>query len=377
MLGKQWLNRYASTDMRGTAIERSQNRQRKLDGIVAWHFDYVMELLPLMLQAALLLLGCALSRYLWGINTTVAFVVIGVTSSGIIVCIIILLAGAAFESCPYQTLGSRALRYLAPKVQKILHSALSTISLVAFGRGEHNTSSTPEQGLDQQEIKLDLPCISWMLRTFLDKAVRLSSLKHFMAIASLADFHPTLVADCLSIFIGCVIVNRREVVITHESEELATVSATCFLRTFHHLSITDPTSSVFADLHQRYNDFFPLRLNFRGLPFHYTMAKIHDLVSSRIEWSNYRPSARGHTAVARDIAQAAEVEYEKTQHGKVPRWTLHFALRSLSLDPLPPPHVVADCLSIIAIDLGCVVSNTRGVASDECVLIPQVTFNLT
>jgi hypothetical protein len=64
MLGKQWLNRYQSTDMRGTAIERSQNRQRNLDGVVAWYFDYVLESLPLMLQVALLLLGCALSRYL-------------------------------------------------------------------------------------------------------------------------------------------------------------------------------------------------------------------------------------------------------------------------------------------------------------------------
>ena len=26
MLGKQWLNRYASTDMRGTGIERSRDR---------------------------------------------------------------------------------------------------------------------------------------------------------------------------------------------------------------------------------------------------------------------------------------------------------------------------------------------------------------
>ena len=94
MLGKQWLNRYVSTDMRGTAIERSQNRQRKLDGIVAWYFDSVMELLPLMLQAALLLLGCALSRYLWGTNITVASVVIGVTSSGLILYIFIIAAGA-------------------------------------------------------------------------------------------------------------------------------------------------------------------------------------------------------------------------------------------------------------------------------------------
>ena len=61
MLGKKWLNRYASTDVRGTSIERSQNRQRKLDGIVTWNFDRVMQSPPLMLQVALLLLGCELS----------------------------------------------------------------------------------------------------------------------------------------------------------------------------------------------------------------------------------------------------------------------------------------------------------------------------
>ena len=68
MLSKQWLNRYASVNMRGSAIERSQNRQQKLDGIDSRYFNYVMELPPLMLQAALLLLGCALSRYLWEID---------------------------------------------------------------------------------------------------------------------------------------------------------------------------------------------------------------------------------------------------------------------------------------------------------------------
>ena len=75
MLGKQWLNRYDSTDMRGTEIERAQSRQQKLNGIIAWYFHYVMESLPLMLQGALLLLGCALSHYLWEVNITVASVV--------------------------------------------------------------------------------------------------------------------------------------------------------------------------------------------------------------------------------------------------------------------------------------------------------------
>jgi hypothetical protein len=114
MLGKQWLNRYDSADMRGSAIERSQNRQRKLDGVIAWYFHYVMELLPLMLQAALLLLGAALSRYLWGIDITVASVILSATSFGALFYIFIIVAGAASESCPYQTPGSHILRYLWP-----------------------------------------------------------------------------------------------------------------------------------------------------------------------------------------------------------------------------------------------------------------------
>jgi len=43
MLGKQWLNRCAPVDMRGTMVERGQHRQRKIDGIVNWYFDHVME----------------------------------------------------------------------------------------------------------------------------------------------------------------------------------------------------------------------------------------------------------------------------------------------------------------------------------------------
>ena len=127
MLGKQWLNRYASTDMRGSAVERSQNRQRKLDGIVAWYFNYVMESLPLMLQAALLLLGCALSRYLWDISIVVASVAIGITSLGMAFYLFIIVAGAVFKNCPYQTPGSDALRHLGPKVWTVIHSAPSSI----------------------------------------------------------------------------------------------------------------------------------------------------------------------------------------------------------------------------------------------------------
>jgi hypothetical protein len=53
-------------------------------GIVTWYFDHVMEWSPLKLQFTLLLLGCALSFYLRGIDGTVTSVVLGITSFGIV-----------------------------------------------------------------------------------------------------------------------------------------------------------------------------------------------------------------------------------------------------------------------------------------------------
>ena len=127
MLGKQWLNQYISTDMRGSAIERSQNRQRKLDGIVTWYFHHVMESLHLMLQFALLLLGCALSRYLGEIDTTVASVVIGVTVFGLASYVFFVVAGMVSTSCPYQTPGAYFLRHLLPLALRTPSLALSVL----------------------------------------------------------------------------------------------------------------------------------------------------------------------------------------------------------------------------------------------------------
>ena len=128
MLGKQWLNRYASVDVRGSAIERSQHRQRKLNGIMAWYFEYVMEALPIMLQFSLLLLGCALSQYLWTVDTTIATVVLGATSFGALAYMLILIMGTLNESCPYQTPGSHFIRYAWRKSQSLRGLLYTTYS---------------------------------------------------------------------------------------------------------------------------------------------------------------------------------------------------------------------------------------------------------
>ena len=459
MLGKQWLNRYVSTDIRGTAIERSQNRQRKLDGVVTWYFDHVMEALPVMLQAALLLLGCALSRYLWEVSITVASVVIAVTSFGMIFYVFIIVAGTASESCPYQTPGARFLRHVFFTIfPSVFHSARSIIHklyifissnvfvfvsskfhkltkasfccrllaacssqtdtgacfgnivqmpgalildacfvvptmllaflwqtvwvlVAALFKAVYHRFFTPApqriRGLDQQTIKLDLRCVAWMLQTSLDKNVHLSSLRHLATMMTLADFDPTLVSGCFNVFIGCIKVDitDRRVAIMQGLEQLAAVSAICFLRTFHQLSVVDPGSSVLKDVRKRYNRVFPLQTDFRGLPFYYTITKIHALANKNwnprhVQWDDCRPSTQECISFTRSVAEVAQAVYRQTRHEKIPRWTLDFALHSLSLDPAPPPSAVADCLSIIAVDLGCDVSNVGFSMSDErCVHI--------
>jgi len=446
MLGKQWLNRYVSTDMRGTAIERSQNRQRKLDGVVAWYFDHVMEALPLMLQIALLLLGCALTHYLWGINITVASVVLSVTLFGITFYASVIVAGAVSESCPYQTPSARFLRHVFTIIRSAIHKFFIFVSpklhslaqssfccrlfvdlsfekpwysrtnigiffgfvlqvpgslimdfcflgpamlLVTFGRmmgrlgtvlsrtGYHwyrwlITTSPKMHSLDQKAIALDLRCISWMLQTSLDKAVHLSTMKHLATMMKLADFDPALVSGCFNVFVGCikVDVSNHKVAVVQGLEQLAAVSAMCFLRTFHHLSVVDPDSSVLKDVRKRYNWVFPAQTDFRGLPFYFTITKIHALANEswnphHIRWGHCTPSTQECISFTRSVAEVAQMVYQQTRRQKIPRWTLRFALHFLSLDPIPPTSAIADCLSIIAIDLGCNVSNTGFTMLDE------------
>lgn len=441
ILGKQWLNQYASTDNRGLTVEYSQSRQQKLDGIVTWYFDFVIELPPLMLQVALLLLGCALSRYLWEVNTTVASVVLGVTSFGVFFYILVLVVGVAFKSCPYQTPTSRLLRYLVQQVHRVFSSTATAIrngfgesalietfvtnakvhepylsrdKFIPFSKGVFSeiipafstdasrlgqstlqVLSIPpvgayrlargvlrrEGGVGRHTAALDLRCVSWTLRASLEEPVHRSTLKHLVTIPELTDLDPSLVTDCFDVFVGCISLSNHKATVVQGSERLAIVSAGCFFRTFHRLSVTNPTSSVLTYLRDHYNRVFPLTTDFKGVPFRHTMAMIHCLVTQHWDprhtgWDDDRPTSREHTSFARYMVEAAQVGYQQTQAREVPYWILHFVLDSLSLDPPPPKSVIADCLTIVAIDLGYDVSDIVTMGG-RCVQILQIPTFLT
>jgi len=131
MLGKQWVNRYIR-NRGGSAAEKSWDRQQKLDGMKRWYFHVVMECLPVMLQVALVLLGCALSLYLWGINRMVARVIIAVTLLGFGFHLIATIAATFSYDCPFQTPPSVAIRASANYVLRHYPSlALSFRSFIS------------------------------------------------------------------------------------------------------------------------------------------------------------------------------------------------------------------------------------------------------
>lgn len=76
-----------------------------------WKFNFVMECLSLILQIAVLLLGYALSQYLWTINYTVAYVIIGFTVAGLLFYALIVTFAIMSYNCPFQTPASHVLRH--------------------------------------------------------------------------------------------------------------------------------------------------------------------------------------------------------------------------------------------------------------------------
>ena len=107
-------------------IERCGERQRKFNGLEKWPFRLFIEGLPIMLQVALFLLTCGLSRYMWSVNASVARVVISFTLFGFLFYIGIVIAGTSSYECPFQTPISITLRHLNDN--EMMHMPLSSLS---------------------------------------------------------------------------------------------------------------------------------------------------------------------------------------------------------------------------------------------------------
>jgi len=138
-------------------------------------------------------------------------------------------------------------------------------------------------------------------------------------------------------------------------EQAARAASLCLLRA---LSGVDSGSAAFMDIRERYNAVIPPHTDFEGLLCYHAINAIHaTLVGGQekrtISWTDYKLHVQEHAFLANTLARVA---HKGGNHGKVSHWALRFIVRSLSQDPPPPASVVTDCLMIIAIDLGCEIS---------------------
>ena len=123
VLGKQWILYYTRSTTWGNIVDRGKQRQVKLAGLQKWGVLLIMELLPVMLQFALLLFGVALAFYLWDLNVSAAQVVLVVTSIGLAFYTCIPVAATIWSDFPFQTPLSVLLPKLLPWAKKFAQLA--------------------------------------------------------------------------------------------------------------------------------------------------------------------------------------------------------------------------------------------------------------
>lgn len=435
-LGKQWLNQYESAGVQGTMIDCDQNRQRKLNGIVSWYFNHVMESLPLMLQAALLFLGCALSRFLWDIDPSIASVTLGITSFGLLFYLFILFAGAAFPSCPYQTPGANVLRkifhininHTFRHIISILHSGFSVIVKYSISysiifakwswlsRLKSPVSRTIvqivsllllpltttidmlclmvamilapmclafrkySQSIDTHLIQEfdavpELECISWILQSTTDGATEEYTLLYFAMLMAIFDDDPFITVKGFKIlfdYIKAIKENKQR-----QIDQL--LKASVFATTFSMKQIVhmDPTSPFLADMRKHYIKIFPSTANLEGSPYYYSVGSVYNILypgqnHSWLDWRNCKLEYP-HSDIATNFRDLAHLKYQRQE--KVPCWILRFVLYSLSLDPPPATLDVYKYVAIVASDLGSDASHGTGWYVNALCILTLLTKN--
>jgi len=389
MLGKQWLNRYASTEL-GSIIERGRRRKRKMDGMVTWKFDLVMECLPLMLQAALLLLGYALSNYLYVTNKVVASVVIGFTSFGLLFYLLIVSAATLSYDCPFQTPLSLIFRFLVRfdnEHKKCLRRFREGFSrcLNWFRRiftwkknrpslrrpgvpdlfdwnGPGDGTESPAADLPGRSpvtlnwgvYKSDSDCIDWTLEKSLDADVTMAIARVIPEIV----WHPGIPAAPLERFydvlLECFDCSSRPPTVKPDLGEMAYLSARALVD-----MVTQRFAFVGSELMRAVLESISARHQTVGLRDYEGDSDLKSTLgifdhilgnwesSTSMDWQNFTFTIPHHSWMSSNLLTHAIPAIQTFD--SLPSDIRGFILHSLRLDPSPPAQIVADCLFMIGL----------------------------
>ncbi|GAB1526979.1 hypothetical protein RhiTH_010154 [Rhizoctonia solani] len=102
IVAKDWCYQFMATRT-GPMLIQGRRRQLRWQGIEQWRMQEILNVLPLMMHAALLLFAVGLSLYLWDINPQVALPVVVTTATVGVFYFVTLLLPLFFRYCPFTT----------------------------------------------------------------------------------------------------------------------------------------------------------------------------------------------------------------------------------------------------------------------------------
>jgi hypothetical protein len=390
MLGKQWLNRYASVE-RGSIIDRGRQRKRKMDGMVAWKFALVMESLPLMLQHALLLLGYALSDYLFFINKAVAGVIIGFTTFGLLFYSLVISAVTFSYDCPFQVPLSLIFPYLIrfdSEYKKYLKRSRKWFGRIfsqmrkwprprlggPYGLGKFSTfdgdpfgshvevpmANTPVQSpplfnkeTDWDGFVLDSSCIVWMFEMSMDMDITIAIVRAIPEIVWHSGIPVTPLERLYDTVLECFDCSSGHPVVIPKLRSKAHFSAKALL----HLAIQrkciggESDEAMFKSISDRHTAMG--FMHYEGESDLEATLGVIDYVFGNFEpiyWQNFTFTIQHHAWMGHILLYRA---WDIINKGNpLPDDVKGFILYSLQLVPPPPAPIVADCLLIVGLVLG-------------------------
>ena len=386
MLGKQWLNRYASVD-RGSAVDRGRQRKLKMDGMITWKFGLVMECLPLMLKASLVLHSYAFSDYLFFINKVIAGVVIGFTAIGLLFYFLIAFAATISYNCPFQTPPSLILRSLIHaehfKRCRMWFTRIFSQMKKRWLRPVYGGSDAPpgsdtvnetgfadyielpiitqhqplplfDEAVGWDVYVLDSDCIALMFSMPMEIDVTMAILRFIPEIAWHAGIQATPLEMVYETFLECFDRSSGRPILKPALRDMAYLSAKALL----HIGIqrkcagNEFDEAVLKSISSRHP-----AVGFKHIEgdseLESTLGIInHVFGGSRVsvDWKDSlltipHHAWMGHILLFRvwDVLRKGE---------PLPEYIKEFVLHSLRLDPPPPVPIIADCLFIIGLILG-------------------------
>ena len=390
MLGKQWLNRYSQVEMRGSLMDRSRDRQRKMDGMATWGFKFVMESLPLTLQGALLLFGCALSKYLFTVDNLIAWVVFGFTAFGSLFYLVIIVAASISYDCPFQTPLSLIIRFMVclfnergKYLERSRRWFLRTFSQKTWrrrrlprgpyrfngfgGPNENghiqlnmvNPFRLPpipfEKETDRSGFVLDSNCIAWMFEMSMDPDTILDIMKFIPEIIWHDGIVTTPLEKLYDTVLECFDRSSGSSVLIPKFRNKAYLSAKALLHLFiQRKCMGDGSDAEAFKSHSRRHRIIGPWKRWGDSDLDYTLG----MVDCVLEVGGFDPTHwRGTSFTTHHFAWMAHILPYRAWHslrngGTLPDDINEFLRYSLRQDPLPPTPVMSGCVLAMCLVLG-------------------------